>query len=445
MVDVHVVGRAVPRVVRAAVHVEQQRPWPLARGVADQPGLDLGAVGDGERPLLTDEQLDVAEHRPVLGQHGLGAGREVDGHDLAVRRGCRERHHGGAGGDRESGDHTALAGDHGTRGVPQVGAPTVPDAEQEPAVGGLDRQRAGVGRAARHHVAVQVADEVDGSAAVERDAHQVGVPEPQGRVADDEQARAVGGERDRAGDAVLEGDGARERLRVVGVEQVHRGAERQVTVVADLAGEGEGPAVRGPGGPLGVVAVGDLSQVAGRQVQHVQLVADRTEHAGAVGLVVHPAGDQGAFARRVHGCGEREVSAAGAPHRGAGTERQLGDLVGLTPVGGEQVHLALADEREPGAVGRPRGGGVAATGGQPACGTAGRGHGPQLVDVAVRVPVEGAEHVDHAAAVGRQRRLGRDREVGQVVDVHPSGHGVLLGLGLELGVEPGTAASSSRV
>ena len=70
------------------------------------------------------------------------------------------------------------------------------------------------------------------------------------------------------------------------------------------------------------------------------------------------------------------------------------------------------------------------------------GHGPELVDVAVLVGVQRAQHVDDPAAVGRERRLGRDREVGEVVDAHPSGHGVLLGFP---GLVPGTAASSSRV
>ena len=297
VVEVHLVGRGVPRVVRAAVDVEQQRPRALALGVADQPGLDLGAVGDGEGALLADEQVDVGEAGAVVGQHGLGAGREVERDDLAVRRRGGERDHGGGAGDREPRDDAAGAGEDRTVLVPQVRAAAVADREQQPAVGGLDGERAGVRRATGHHVAVEVAGEVDGRTAVERDAQQVRVAERQARVADDQQALAVGAERDRGGDAALEGDGARLRLRVVDVEQVHGGLEGEVAVGADLAGERDRAAVGRPGRLAGVVAVGQLPAVSGGEVDHVELVADRAEQAGAVGLVVDGPRDQRAACR----------------------------------------------------------------------------------------------------------------------------------------------------
>ena len=228
----------------------------------------------------------------MVGQHGLGAGGEVERHDLAVRRGRGEGDDGGAARDREPGDHAAGAGEDRAVLVPQVRAAAVPDREEQPAVGGLDRAGAGVGRAAGHHVAVEVAGDVDGLAAVERDPQQVGVPEPQARVADDQQALAVGAERDGAGDPLLERDHPRLGLGVVDVEQVHGGAEGEVAVGTDLAGEGDGAAVRRPGRLAGVVTVGELAAVAGGEVDHVQLAARRAEHAGTVGLVVDGPRDQ---------------------------------------------------------------------------------------------------------------------------------------------------------
>ena len=237
VVEVHLVGGGVPGVVRSAVDVEQEGQRTLALRVADQPGLDLGAVGDREGALLRDEQLEVVV--AVVGQHRLRAGGEVERDDLAVRRGGRERHHGGAAGDREPGDDAAGAGEDRSLLVPQVRAAAVADREEHAAVGGLDRAGAGVRRPAGHHVAVEVAGDVDRVAAVERDADQVGVPEAEARVPDDEQAAAVGGVRDGAGDAVLEGDDARLGLAVGHVEEVDRGPEGEVAVRAEPAGEGE--------------------------------------------------------------------------------------------------------------------------------------------------------------------------------------------------------------
>ena len=92
---------------------------------------------------------------------------------------------------------------------------------------------------------------------------------------------------------VGERDHAGLRLRVVDVEQVHGGAEAQVAVVTHRAGEGEVvPSGDHAGSPACSVAVGELGALAGGEVDHVQLAADGAEHAGAVGLVVEPVGDQ---------------------------------------------------------------------------------------------------------------------------------------------------------
>ncbi len=67
------------------------------------------------------------------------------------------------------------------------------------------------------------------------------------RVADpanDEQAGAVFGVGDGAGDAVGESDDARPRLLVVDVDEMDGGAEPQVAVLAHRAGERERRAVR---------------------------------------------------------------------------------------------------------------------------------------------------------------------------------------------------------
>ena len=180
MVEVHLVGGAVPRVVRPAVDVEQQRQRALALGVADQPALHLGAVGDREVALLADEQLDVGEAAPcsvsTVSAPVARSSATISPNDV----GRGERDDGGAARDREPGDDAAVAAeDAGRPGVPEVRAAAVADREQQPAVGGLDRARTRVGRAAGHHVAVEVTREVDGLAAVERDPQQAGVPEPQ--------------------------------------------------------------------------------------------------------------------------------------------------------------------------------------------------------------------------------------------------------------------------
>ena len=66
---------------------------------------------------------------------------------------------------------------------------------------------------------------------------------------------------------------------------------------------------------------------------------------------------------------------------------------------------------------------------------------PELVDGAVGLGVLGAQDVDDPAAVGRERRLRGDGDVGESVDGHAGGHR----LDLFPCVAPGTAASSSRV
>ena len=361
VVEVDLVGRGVPGVVRAAVDVDQERQRSRALGVADQPRLHLGAVADGEGALDTLERLDVGESSTVLGQHGLGGRGHVDHRELAVRRGRAQGDHRQVAGDREPRHDPTCAVEHrpGVGAVgghrPEVGAPALAHAEQDPTVGRLLRQPARVGRGARHHVAVQGAGEVDRDTGVERDAEQPGVTDRVPVPADDEQALAVDGVRDRAGDPVGEREHPGQRLRVVHGEQVDGDAEAQVAVLTHRAGEGDGAAVGRPRGCAGVLgAVGDLAALARGEVDHVHLAADRTEHPGAVGLVVEPVGDQRASAAGVDGSGEREPGAVRAPHRSSGAEREVGHPLGLASVGGQQVDLTVADERDPRPVRRPR-------------------------------------------------------------------------------------------
>ena len=119
--------------------------------------------------------------------------------------------------------------------------------------------------------------------------------------------------------------------------------------------------------------------------------------------------------------GERDLAAVRAPHRGAGAERQVRELLGLAAADRQPPQLRRAvlraQEREPAAVRRPRAARsrrcrasaaarrrrrpAAATG----CGTA-----------AVGLGVDRAQHVDDPSAVGRQRGLLGHGDLGQVVD-----------------------------
>ena len=78
MVEVHLVGCTVPRVVRAAVNVEEQRLWRRRVRVAHDPAVHDRAVRDRERPLDTRIELDLGKARSVLGKHRLGSGREIE-------------------------------------------------------------------------------------------------------------------------------------------------------------------------------------------------------------------------------------------------------------------------------------------------------------------------------------------------------------------------------
>ncbi len=100
--------------------------------------------------------------------------------------------------------------------------------------------------------------------------------------------------------------------------------------------------------------LGELAALAALEVDHMQLGARRAEQSGAVGLVVEPVGDERAALRsRVDRGREGQPGTVRAPDRRACAERKVRLLLGLSPVGPEDVHLALAQEREPAAVGRP--------------------------------------------------------------------------------------------
>src|SRR5690606_28391512 len=102
--DVHLVECAVPGVVRAAVHVDQQRGRSGDGRVADDPALDGRAVADGELAALAHDQLHVGGRRAVRGDDGGLAARGVDADDLPEggRRG--ERDDGRVPGDRQTAD-----------------------------------------------------------------------------------------------------------------------------------------------------------------------------------------------------------------------------------------------------------------------------------------------------------------------------------------------------
>jgi hypothetical protein len=218
-----------------------------------------------------------------------------------------------------------------------------------------------------------VAGEVGGRTAVERHPQEMCVAERQTRVPDDQQALAVGAERDRGGDAALRADGPRLRLRVVDVEQVHGGLEGEVGVGAEPARERDRAAVRRPGRLADVVAVGQLPAILGGEVDHVELVADRAEHAGAVGLVVDGLRHQRTLVIflsgvRVDRGAERDPArrSGSRPERPRPSGRSV-TFSGSPPSAASTCTWPVAQERQPGAVRRPGRGGVAL-----ACGEAPR-------------------------------------------------------------------------
>ncbi|MCP9965476.1 hypothetical protein LUX57_10305 [Actinomadura madurae] len=471
VVEVDLVRRRVPRVVRAAVHVEKHRPRAAARGIVHQPCLHRGAVGDGEPALLAGVQVDVGERGTMVAQHGLAPGRQVHDRDLTERRGGGERERRAAATGRQPRDDPAGPGDDRAcviapgRDRPQVGAAVVAQAEHDPALVFL-WQTAGIGGSAGHHVAVERPRQVGGLAAGRVDAVQAGVPGRVAGPADHEQRRAVGDPADGGGDPVGEGEHAWPCVRCVHLQQVDRRAVAQVAVGAGPAGEGEDGAVRRPGQGAGALrSVGDLTDPAAVQVQDVQVPAYRAAHPLPVGLVVEAVGDhrRPRAAGRVDRRGEGEPAAVRAPVRSPGSERQIGQPFGLASSGVEHGHLTVAEERDPASVRRPGRRGVGRTGGEaPGCGAV-RADQPQPIDGAVVDRVQGPENVRDPAPVRRQRRKRRDGQVGEVLDAQSAAHGSSLVGGVTRGtvvidvlaslahglflsvVRPGTAASSSRV
>src|SRR5215470_2682327 len=59
VVDVDLIGGAVPRVVRSAVYIQKQWLRTRGSGVTNQPALHERAVGNRELALLTHQQFDL--------------------------------------------------------------------------------------------------------------------------------------------------------------------------------------------------------------------------------------------------------------------------------------------------------------------------------------------------------------------------------------------------
>ena len=298
MVEVDLVGRAVPGVVRPAVDVEQERLRPGRVRVADEPAVDDGAVGDRELALLAREALDLREGGAVVGQDRLVARGEVDEDDLAVRArggepdGHRSARDGQAADDPGRARHDRARLPAVERDRVQVRAPAVADAEDHrAAVAGELRRAARICGRAGHHVAVERGGQVDRLAAVERQPQQARVADRAVEVPGDDERRPVRRPCDRAADAVLEPDRLRSRA-LRRVDDVDRRAEGEVGVRRRRGGERQPRPVRRPRGVAGVpVAVGQPAAVLRLEVDDVQVLAQPAQEARAVGLVVEPVGD----------------------------------------------------------------------------------------------------------------------------------------------------------
>ena len=139
VVEVDIVGGAVPGVVRAAVDVQQQRAAGRSRPGrgSSQPGTTVPSEMVNSRSS-PGEQLDLGQGRAV---RRCGRSRrpvaEVDGDDLAERRRRGEHDGGHAAGDRQAGHVAPGPGDHRARRAAvdrhrvQVGAAAVAGAEQD--------------------------------------------------------------------------------------------------------------------------------------------------------------------------------------------------------------------------------------------------------------------------------------------------------------------------
>ncbi len=447
VVEVHGVGGAVPRVVRAAVDVQQQRPGTAAGGIAQQPAGHDRAVGDGELPFLVGERLEVG--RLVRGPHFHRSPGDADRRDLPVgrRRGEHDRRRVPGDGHRRHGGSAATGEEprFASPGVDrvQLGVAAVAGAEQHGGAG-RPRERAGVAGTARHDVPVQRRRQIDGFPAVQGNSQQPEVPGCGVAAADGEQRGAVGGPVDRGAHAVAGAGQAGLAATVTGLDDVRAGAERQVGIGVRSRGKRQERAVRRPGGVTRVpVPRSHLPDLAGGDVEDVDVLAQRPQQPGAVGLEAEPVGDHRstraagpggvvfAFVRgEVDRGGEGDLRAVRAPDRGARAERERGDLLGLTAIRGQQPHLGGtvlgAQEREPGAVRRPGGCQVCGAAGQPPRRTAAGGDLPERPGVLVLVPVGGAQDVDDPGAVRRNRRLLGELEGGQVVGARTSGHADLL-------------------
>lgn len=230
------------------------------------------------------------------GEHAFPAGGPIDGHDLAVAPGGRQDHYDGGPGRGQAGDHAVRAADERMRRTAcrvdrvQMAAATVAHAEEGRAgvIGGPGRGT-GAGRAARHHIAVEVTRQVDRGAAVQGHPQQADVSRPGAGAPDDQQGVTFRGPGDGLADArtAAHEPGPRTRLVFGHVHDVGLGAQRALGGGAAGDAVGQTAAVGRPGRNAGVpVPVGDLPNPAVGEVEDMQMAADRAHEATTDDIVI---------------------------------------------------------------------------------------------------------------------------------------------------------------
>ena len=215
-------------------------------------------------------------------------------------------------------------------------------------------------------------------------------------------------------------------------------------VVTDRRERDRAPVGRPRGIGVVVVALGELARIAAVGGHHEDLRAPVVGEALAVEPVLH-GGDHARAAstcacpprtraragrppapRRRGGCRRATIRARSAPCRRSVRRTGSPPAAGITWSWPFLPRLALGDERQAGAVGRPARGGVPPRAGrEPAGLAAGRAHHPDVREILVLLLGERRDHEGDRPAVRRDLGIADEADAGEILRHHGArgGHG----------------------